>query len=100
MRLSPYEVKIIKLSVKKNFSPLSKVYLFGSRTDDKAKGGDIDLLVETDKSGVPLQEAVYRTMADISIGIGDQKIDIVTCTGMEKEKSLILSEAEKVKILL
>ncbi len=100
MRLNERQVQAIRDSVKKNFPSGTRVYLFGSRTDDNARGGDIDLLIETALQGVELQSARYKAMSDISMKIGDQKIDIVITSGREKEKSLILLEAEKEKILL
>ena len=44
MRLSSKEIKIIKENTKKIFGR-SKIILFGSRMDDKKRGGDIDLYI-------------------------------------------------------
>lgn len=44
MRIKEDEVKVLKESVKER-DPDAKIYLFGSRTNDQARGGDIDLLV-------------------------------------------------------
>ncbi|RDG29830.1 nucleotidyltransferase domain-containing protein [Oceanispirochaeta sp. M1] len=74
--------------------------LFGSRSDDNARGGDIDLFIRTDLTGIELQEARIRTMAGISLRIGEQKIDIVCYSGKEKEKSLIILEALRTSIPL
>ena len=56
MRLSERERSVIKLAVSKNFGDTARVLLFGSRTNDDRRGGDIDLLVETNarRTGVPL----------------------------------------------
>ncbi len=44
MRLSQTQISAI-LKAKKSFFPDSKIYLFGSRTDDSRNGGDIDLYI-------------------------------------------------------
>ena len=44
MRLTQEEIKKIKEVIFKIFGK-SRIYVFGSRTDDKAKGGDIDIFV-------------------------------------------------------
>ena len=48
MRLSETERKAIKAALKKHFDATARVYLFGSRTDDQKRGGDIDLYIEQD----------------------------------------------------
>lgn len=47
MRLTDKQRKIILEVVAKAFEQLTVVTLFGSRTIDDAKGGDIDLLIES-----------------------------------------------------
>ena len=48
MRLSPDIASFLKQSIHETI-PGSTVYLFGSRTDNNAKGGDIDLLILTEE---------------------------------------------------
>jgi len=53
------------------------VRLFGSRVDDNARGGDIDLLVEIPR---PVQEAAWlsaRISGRISLLLRGQKVDVV-----------------------
>jgi predicted nucleotidyltransferase len=46
MRLTPQQRELIRASIAARFGDRSAIWLFGSRTDDDARGGDIDLYVE------------------------------------------------------
>ena len=80
MRLSDEQRNAIRDAVRIRFEPDATVYLFGSRTDDSRRGGDIDLLVELpEDTAAPVNtvEAKLRTIADIQRRIGDRKIDLI-----------------------
>jgi len=77
MRLSTFEVESIKLAVSR-YAPNAEVYLFGSRTDDAKRGGDIDLLL-MNEAAIDLL-TVQTISDDIQAAIGEQKIDIVSAT--------------------
>lgn len=47
MRLSAAQTEIILNCVRQQFGADAQVMLFGSRLDDAAHGGDVDLLVES-----------------------------------------------------
>jgi predicted nucleotidyltransferase len=80
MRLSEYEVDVIKQSVY-TIDPAASVYLFGSRVDDSQKGGDIDLLIISKKikpsDKIDLKAAIFKKLEE-------QKIDIVVTEDIEK----------------
>ncbi|TVR35778.1 MAG: nucleotidyltransferase domain-containing protein [Spirochaetaceae bacterium] len=78
MRLNEQERNVIKSAVTKHFGDDAQVWLFGSRTDDSQRGGDIDLLVETELTGRDALRAKINTITDIQLSLGDQKIDLVT----------------------
>ena len=59
-------------------APDADCYLFGSRTDDRKRGGDIDLLLLTsDKLPLTMMRGVRRRILN---QIGEQKLDIVNFT--------------------
>ena len=79
MRLSAQQRDIIREEVARAFGANSRVKLFGSRTDDSARGGDIDLFVETG-SGVTSKELLdceLRLHAALQRKLGERRIDIV-----------------------
>jgi len=73
MRLSDSEISAIKSSVHL-FDGTAKVYLFGSRVDDKLKGGDIDILVLSEKIK---QADSYLIKSKIFEKLEEQRIDLV-----------------------
>ena len=95
MRLTDFQVKKIKEAVKNSFGEESPVYLFGSRTDDNKKGGDIDLLIITSSEGTDLEWKKGEAVAKIQLGIGDQKIDMLTADPELVNPPLIIKEALK-----
>jgi predicted nucleotidyltransferase len=52
----------------------ARVWLFGSRTDDAKRGGDIDIAVLSPKIGIAERMKIRRSITDV---LGEQKIDIV-----------------------
>ena len=46
MRITVKQRKILKQVLLKNFGSASELRLFGSRIDDNARGGDIDIYIE------------------------------------------------------
>ncbi len=77
MRLKTYQVEIIRRVVAELAGDDAQVSLFGSRTDDNARGGDIDLLVEIPH---PVDESAWlsaRISGRISLRLGGRKVDVV-----------------------
>lgn len=56
------------------FDEDAKVYLFGSRADDTARGGDIDLLVLSRSLDFTDKLEIKRRLYEV---LGEQRIDIV-----------------------
>lgn len=58
MRLSPDQTQVILCCVRQHFGDTARVMLFGSRLDDAARGGDVDLLVECEHPPTVRQRAL------------------------------------------
>ncbi len=80
MRLKDSEIKIIVESIKTRDND-AQVYLFGSRVHDFKKGGDIDLLVISQKlnytDSVKIRQRLHGRL-------GEQKIHLVLAKDLEK----------------
>ena len=78
MRLTDDQVRIIKARAAECFGPNAHVWLFGSRVDDDARGGDIDLYVELAE---PLTDAAWQALrfnGALQQAFGAQRIDVIT----------------------
>jgi predicted nucleotidyltransferase len=73
MRLGANEAKAVGEEVRR-LDPAAEIYLYGSRADDSAKGGDIDLLVVSDTLGF---RDVLRLRTRILDRIGWQQLDLL-----------------------
>lgn len=77
MRLSPHDRDAILRSTAEVAGPGARALLFGSRTDDSARGGDIDLLVELPQPGADALGLSLRLSARIQRRIGLRRIDVL-----------------------
>lgn len=77
MRLSSEQREAIKQTAQAVLGAQSRVILFGSRTDDAKKGGDIDLLFETDHLLDNRASTVAALYVALIRKLGDRKIDII-----------------------
>lgn len=76
MRLNEFEIKSI-LDSCRHYDSNAIVYLFGSRVDDTKKGGDIDLLVMSEKLTRDDRRAIRIKLHEL---LGEQKIDIIVAS--------------------
>lgn len=76
MRLTTKEIGIIVRIAREVYGSGVELYLFGSRTNDSARGGDIDLLVRNSglKQGIL---ARLRMIAKLKLALEDRKIDVI-----------------------
>jgi predicted nucleotidyltransferase len=94
MRLLKKELEIIKTVITK-YDESAKIHLFGSRVNDNKRGGDIDLLVFSDKLEY---DSNLRIKIELKELLGDQKIDLVVA----KDKSnpfidLVYDSSERIQ---
>jgi len=77
MRLNDHQVETIVHAVLSRFDNNARIYLFGSRVDDAAKGGDIDLLVDLPEPDQQMVRHSCQAVSDIQMALGEQKIDLL-----------------------
>lgn len=80
MRLSTQQIQTVKAAVARHFGPGARVWLFGSRLDDAARGGDYDFYLETELNDPDqIIERKLKLLAELhaSPDFEDEKIDIV-----------------------
>jgi len=80
MRLTPEQLKVFDALARRYFGEDAELWLFGSRADDRKKGGDYDFLVETSISDA--DEIIERKIALLAelqdtTQFEDEKIDII-----------------------
>ena len=101
MRLTPFQLKTIQTTFRQCFGEKDHLWLFGSRVDDKKKGGDIDLYVQTpelDTKKLDSQRSKFLlTLYNI---LGEQKIDIVLHRINDNIDLPIYRVAQKTGVLL
>ena len=95
MRITEHEKNAI-IDAVKNADPDAQVWLFGSRTDDSKKGGDIDIAIFSENINKDVMQEI-RVRRFICDRIGEQKIDIVT-TNSGKEAIFRLAVVEGIQL--
>jgi predicted nucleotidyltransferase len=101
MRLSQQQIIILKQIASEVFGPQVKIKLFGSRTDDKQRGGDIDLYV-SGFNQTPMRqfEAKLNFLVKAKLALGEQRIDLVFAPSDQQPPQPIQIEAERTGIAL
>lgn len=73
MRLSAEERSAITSSISA-LDPGAEVFLFGSRADDSLSGGDLDLLIISNRIGFTEK---ITLLTELKTQLGDRKIDLL-----------------------
>ena len=79
MRLSVDQTRVILHCVHQQFGADAQVMLFGSRLDDTARGGDVDLLVESQTTPTLRQRALATMALEQALNL---PVDIVACSAV------------------
>lgn len=77
MRLTDRQIRVIKEEVAGLFGPDTPVWLFGSRVDGMARGGDIDIMIEAPLDPHEALEKELALYARLIRRLGEQRIDII-----------------------
>jgi predicted nucleotidyltransferase len=78
MRLTDHQRSVICRAACECFGASSRVRLYGSRTDDRASGGDIDLFIETDiRDTCEIARAEINFHVQLQEAFGRQQIDLL-----------------------
>lgn len=77
MRLNDHQIQSIRELAAQTAGAGARVWLFGSRLDDTARGGEVDLLLELHD---PVDEPALlaaRLSARVSCSLGGRRVDVV-----------------------
>ncbi len=77
MRLSEKQIHLISETVCRIAGPETELYLFGSRLDDNARGGDVDLFVESTTALPLMRRAQIKMQLESLLGL---PVDLVCKT--------------------
>jgi predicted nucleotidyltransferase len=80
MRLSTEHIRLIRETAIGEFGPSVEVTLFGSRLDDLARGGDIDIMVTVPANVTRPALKAARLAALIERKLGGRRVDVVLVT--------------------
>jgi uncharacterized protein len=99
MRLSQHQLAAIRTTATEVFGEQAGVWLFGSRVDDRKKGGDIDLLIRpSPQSTDKLFEKKIRLLAQLERQLGERKIDVVIEAPNDDRPIVAIAHATGVRI--
>lgn len=77
MRITDHEIESIRKLAPLHFGLNAQVFLFGSRTNNQRRGGDIHLFIRNSDMIQLKIRAKINFITELILLIGDQKIDVV-----------------------
>jgi len=77
MRITPEQILAIRNGVSQLAGGAARVWLFGSRVRDDARGGDVDLMLELDEAVAEPAQLSARLAAQVSRAMYGRKVDVL-----------------------
>ena len=77
MRITPEQVHAIRQGAAEFAGDQARVWLFGSRVRDDARGGDIDLMLELDEAVAEPAQLAARLAVRVSRAMDGRKVDVL-----------------------
>lgn len=99
MRLTSDQAQITKRTVDRVLGAENRVWLFGSRANDDLRGGDIDLLVETEAQFPNRAKVLCSLYGALILALGDRKLDVLLKDGRTADAP-IFDIAKRTGVLL
>lgn len=88
VRLSAGEIDVIRATVHRLLGDGSRIRIFGSSARLDEKGGDIDILIETDQKLNDRIASACRLTSQLQMQLGDQKIDVIIIDSETREQPI------------
>jgi len=99
MRLTRDQIAAIRQAVEESFGEGSQVWLFGSRVDDRHRGGDIDLLVRPAQAAcAPDLRRKIRFLGRLERSLGERKVDVLIETIGDRRPIVRLARETRVRL--
>lgn len=88
VRLSAKEIEITRATVSRLFGDSTCIRIFGSRAREDEKGGDIDILIETERQLPDRVARACQLASELQMQLGDQKIDVIIIDPETREQPI------------
>ena len=77
MRITPQQIEAIRQGTSQVAGDMARIWLFGSRVHDDARGGDVDLMLELDSDVAEPAQLSARLAARVSRAMYGRKVDVL-----------------------
>lgn len=88
VRLSAREIEVIRATVSRLLGDRTSIRIFGSRAREDEKGGDIDILLETERQLPSRVASACRLVSELQMQLGDQRIDVIIIDPATREQPI------------